>query len=283
VNKPALKRGVRSRAKVNHQSHKGESTRSGHKKKLVITESPTKRNGQKVNGHVRLQGRAGIRGRSAAAISKTPSGLAASVTTNSKPFPVIFAASASGTLVQRDGRLVARCLAGDVVAWSEIYQDQHDSLLVLIRRFLNRAGRDVNLVEEIAARVWYVLIKNDFELLSKFDVTRGCRLATYLAVVAKNETRVLFRSERRRKTREQLASRPDITAASSVVESSQLVADDEFLVTLSQAERTFFQDVLMAPPVDREEAEQAYSAENNWQLRSRVRKKLEQYISQSDA
>jgi len=205
------------------------------------------------------------------------------MTTSSRSLLIASATSACSTPVQRDGRLVERCLSGDVSAWSEIYQEQHDSLLALIRRFLNRAGRDLNLVEEIAARVWYALIKNDFELLSKFDVARGCRLATYLAVVAKNETRVLFRSERRRKTREQLASRRDITAAPSVVESSRLVADDEFLTTLSQAERAFFQDVLMAPAVDREEAEQAYSAENNWQLRSRVRKKLEQYISQSDA
>lgn len=184
-------------------------------------------------------------------------------------------------LVQRDGQLIHRCLAGDVSAWSEIYREFHDSLLVSIRRYLNRAGQDANLVEEIAARVWYALIKNGFELLAKFDVSRGCRLSTYLSVVAKNETRVLFRSERRRRSREQLASKPDITDE-NLIESHQLMSDGEFLVTLSQAERAYFLDVLVASPTDREAAEQSYSTENNWQLRHRIRRKLELYISESD-
>src|SRR5207245_1541003 len=80
------------------------------------------------------------------------------------------------SLVHRDGRLIDRCLAGDVSVWSEIYHEFHDPLLVSIRRYLNRAGQDSNLVEEIAARVWYALIKNGFQLLAKFDVSRGCRL-----------------------------------------------------------------------------------------------------------
>ena len=39
------------------------------------------------------------------------------------------------------------------------------------------------------------------KLLGKFDVARGCRLSTFLSVLAKNETRVLLRSERRRRWR----------------------------------------------------------------------------------
>jgi len=186
------------------------------------------------------------------------------------------------TPVQRDGQLIERCLAGDVSAWSDIYREFHESLLVSIRRYLNRAGQDANLVEEIAARVWYSLIKNSFELLAKFDVSRGCRLSTYLSVVAKNETRVLFRSERRRRSREQLASKPDVSDQ-GLIETHQLVTDEEFLMTLSQAEKAYFLDVLVATPTDREAAEQNYSTENNWQLRHRIRKKLEQYISEADA
>ena len=186
--------------------------------------------------------------------------------------------SQTGVLVQRDRNLVERCLAGDVSAWSEIYRTFHGSLLVSIRRYLNRAGQDMNLVEEVAARVWYALIRDKFELLAKFDVSRGCRLSTFLSVVAKNETRVLFRSERRRRTREHLASRPDFFEDSSL-DSSKLLTDEEFLVTLSRAERTFFLDVLAAPPDERVQAEQAYSTENNWQLRHRIRTKLDQFIS----
>ena len=188
----------------------------------------------------------------------------------------------SSALVQRDGKLIDRCLAGDVSAWSEIYREFHDSLLVSIRRYLNRAGQDANLVDEIAARVWYALVKNGFELLAKFDVARGCRLSTYLSVLAKNETRVLFRSERRRKSREHLASRPDISDVNQF-DTHQVMSDSEFLMTLSQAERAYFLEVLAAQPTDREVAEQSYSTENSWQLRHRIRKKLEQFISESDA
>lgn len=192
--------------------------------------------------------------------------------TNSKPMSV---------LAQRDCQLIHRCLAGDVSAWSEIYREFHDSLLVSIRRNLNRAGSDANLVEEIAARVWYSLIKNGFDVLAKFDVSRGCRLSTYLSIVAKNEIRLLFRSERRRRSRERLASKPDITFE-NLIESDQLKSDGEFLVTLSGSERAFFLDVLVASPTDRKATEQRYSNENNWQLRHRIRKKLELYISGLD-
>jgi len=185
-------------------------------------------------------------------------------------------------LVHSDRILIERCLAGDVSAWSEIYHEFHDSLLSSIRRYLSRARRDVDLVEEIAARVWYALIKNDFELLSQFDVERGCRLSTYLSVVAKNEARVLFRTERRRRTREHLASRPDICDEPRV-QANQLLSNEEFLVTLTKAELAYFLDVLIATPENRQTAEQAYSTENNWQLRHRIRKKLEHFMSERDS
>jgi hypothetical protein len=179
--------------------------------------------------------------------------------------------------VAADRKLIERCLAGDVGAWSVLYQQTHDSLLATIRNFLGRAAQDRNLVEEIAARVWYALVKNDFELLAKFDVRRGCRLSTILSVLAKSETRMLFRSERRRRSREQLVSRPELDSELSIGPAA-LVSDEDFLGTLSPAERTFYLDVLVASSEQRQLAQQAYSSENIWQLNYRVRKKLERFI-----
>jgi DNA-directed RNA polymerase specialized sigma24 family protein len=236
------------------------------------------------NGNGKVNGRRQVNGNGQAGVSGNAAILCGKIrlTPEGPMLNVHASASRVQTLVQRDRNLVERCLLGHVPAWSEIYQAFHETLLVSIRRYLSRAGQDRNLVEEIAARVWYSLVKNDFELLGKFDVSRGCRLSTYLSVVAKNETRALFRSERRRKTREHVASRPDITEQSHI-DSTRLVTDEEFLATLSQAERAFFLDVLVAPPEQRAEAELSYSTENNWQLRHRIRKKLEQFISESES
>jgi len=184
--------------------------------------------------------------------------------------------------VAQDRALVERCLAGEVAAWSEIYRQFHDTLLASIRSFLGKSGQDANLVDEVAARTWYAVVKNDYELLGKFDPRHGCRLSTFLSVLAKNETRVLFRSERRRKSREQQASRSELHAQPAA-ESPKDMADDELLITLTPAEKTFYLDVLVAQPKDREQAEQAYTAQNLWQLRHRIRKKLERFILDNDA
>ncbi len=173
--------------------------------------------------------------------------------------------------------LVERCLSGEVLAWSQIYRQFHDSLLAAIRNFLGRAGQDTDLVEEIAARVWYALIKNDFELLAKFDAARGCRLSTFLSVVAKSETRMLLRSERRRKNREQLASKSEV-AGDRPTDAGDVLSDEEFLITLSRAEKSFYLSVLVGEPDTRKKAEHSYSPQNLWQLRHRIRKKLERFL-----
>ena len=179
--------------------------------------------------------------------------------------------------VAQDRLLVERCLAGEVGAWSQIYRQFHESLLASIRSFLGRAGQDANLVEEIAARVWYALVKNNFELLDKFDVARGCRLSTFLSVLAKNETRVLLRSERRRRLREQLVSKSELDREHST-DTGDVLSDEEFLVTLSKAEKSFYLDVLVNRPEANQQEPQTYSQQNLWQLRHRIRKKLERFI-----
>jgi DNA-directed RNA polymerase specialized sigma24 family protein len=176
--------------------------------------------------------------------------------------------------VLQDQQRVERCLAGEVSAWSGLYQQFHHSLLEGIRAFLGNAGNDANLVEEIAARVWYALVKNDFELLARFDAQRGCRFSTFLSMVAKNEARLLLRSEKRRKARELAASKE--VELSSQGGNLTSFPGEEFAATLSPTERTFFFEVLVADPGDSNASD--YSQQNQWQLRHRIRKKLERFI-----
>jgi hypothetical protein len=184
------------------------------------------------------------------------------------------AESKSSRMIQQDQLLVTRCLAGETDAWSQMYERFHGSLLASIRAFLGRAGQDMHLVDEISARVWYALVRNQFALLARFDPDRGCRLSTFLSVIGKSEARLLLRSERRRKTRECVASRREMEPAQT--ECRSVLDDDDFLATLSPRERTFYRDILVATTVS--EANSEFSQQNQWQLRHRVRKKLEQYL-----
>jgi DNA-directed RNA polymerase specialized sigma24 family protein len=180
--------------------------------------------------------------------------------------------------VVEDRRLVDRCVAGETTAWSSLYGYSHDSLLAGIRAFLGTGGHDANLVDEIAARVWYALVKDDFELLNRFDIRHGCRLSTFLSIVAKNEARLLLRSEKRRKVRELAASKHE-TESSPTTDVAISLSDEEFVLTLSPAERIFYFEVL----IDRRGTGSSakYSEQYRWQLRHRIRKKLERFISSS--
>jgi hypothetical protein len=94
--------------------------------------------------------------------------------------------------------------------------------------------------------------------------------------VAKNEARLLLRSEKRRKVRELIVSKQEVEPSLGRDASASL-SDEEFLVTLSPAERTFYFEVL----IDRQGNENSteYSEQYRWQLRHRIRKKLERFIS----
>ena len=83
---------------------------------------------------------------------------------------------------------------------------------------------------------------------------------------------MLLRAERRRKTREQVASRHEAEAAEAG--RGVVLSDEEFLNTLSPAEREFYFDVLIASTSDGGR----YSQQNLWQLRHRVRRKLETFL-----
>jgi hypothetical protein len=181
--------------------------------------------------------------------------------------------------LEADHRLAERCVAGDVAAWEEYYAQCHKPLCVSIRVMLGHTLNDPNLVDEIAARVWYALVANDGALLTRYTPKRGARLTTFMRAVAKDEICRHFRTEIRRRERElsALRERPRRNATDLGPAVSGL---KEFLVTLSPREQSFCCEVLLAePPAGPEEPR---STANIWQLTHRVYQKLLQFLGRRE-
>lgn len=180
--------------------------------------------------------------------------------------------------VEQDGELIGACLAGEVKAWEELYSRCHPALLSSVKVLLGGGGCcDLNLVDEIAAGVWYALIENDGRLLARYDPRRETRLITFLRTVAKTEVSRHFRREGRRQRRERVAvrGRPAQQPAGDAQTTASL---REFLPTLTAGEREFYEDHLAGLAsggggVDREPL-----SANARQFRHRIRKKLLRYL-----
>ena len=145
---------------------------------------------------------------------------------------------------RQDQQLVERCITGDVTAWEDLYTQCHAPLLALVKGMLHTA--DANLVDEIAARVWYALVANDGELLTRFNPSRGARLITFMRAIARDEAKRYFRTEVRRREREAIATRERSTSATPDGPSSYVLIE-EFLTTLSPDDRTFCLQHALAP------------------------------------
>ncbi|MBI3466180.1 MAG: sigma-70 family RNA polymerase sigma factor [Planctomycetes bacterium] len=171
-----------------------------------------------------------------------------------------------------DRQLVDRCLKGDPTAWDTMYHLFHHGLMASVKLLLGPGAWDKNLVEEIVARVWYALVSRDGEVLDRFDPSRGCRLSTYLAQLARSEISRFFRSERRRRNRERTASKSGPNAMENQWESEL----EEFLETLTPREKEFCANVLLG---ESPESLASFSSTNAWKLQSRIRGKLRGYLS----
>ncbi|WP_425616596.1 hypothetical protein NA78x_000245 [Anatilimnocola sp. NA78] len=174
-----------------------------------------------------------------------------------------------------DRLLVESCISGEPQAWSLLYQHCHDSLIKTIRLMIGKSSADLDLVDEIAARVWYALVRNDGELLARFDPLRGCRLTTFLAILAKSEARQYFRGERRRRAREEAASRcaPEHHSDDTWL---RLDTEEQFMETLTPAESEYYRTVLIGEGDGL--VGPKYSNGNSWQLRHRVRTKMLRFL-----
>lgn len=180
-------------------------------------------------------------------------------------------------VLRADKLLAKRCSAGEVAAWEELYTQCHEPLLVSIRIMLGQQSADASLVDEIAARVWYALVANDGELLSRYKPRRGTRLITFMRMLARDEIVRYIRSEVRRRNREltALRERPQHQCQDGTQPANPLA---EFLATLTPHERVFCNDYLLATPTGAVEEE--YTKSNIWQLSHRIRRKLLRFMGQ---
>jgi hypothetical protein len=165
-------------------------------------------------------------------------------------------------------------LNGDVAAWEEFYAQCHNPLMVSIRIMLGRRSSDISLVEEIAARVWYAMVANDGELLSRYDPGRGARLITFMRTMAKDEISRHYRAEFRRRERLLAALRERPQHHADLGHASSSLA--EFLGTLTPNERTFCSEYLLAQAPEGTAAK--HSMANVWQLSRRVYQKLLRFL-----
>ena len=177
---------------------------------------------------------------------------------------------------QGDRLLIDNCLAGDVKAWERLYRRCHTPLLTTIRAFLGPAARDPNLIDEIAARVWYQLVGRGGVLLDRFDPSQDCRLSTFIAAFAKNHVRAYFRGERRRRLREAkaLQTQSDSTAVPQPLTEVEV---GELLETLTEREMEFCRWSMDGPS---QEDGTPFSPTRNSddQLRYRVRRKIRHFF-----
>lgn len=178
--------------------------------------------------------------------------------------------------IRREKKLVDRCVRGEVAAWEELYEEHHPPLLRSLAVLLGNRGSDRNLVDELAAQVWYSLVENDGELLGKFCPKRGARLNTFIRAVAKDVTSRYFRTEQRRRERE-------LEAGRAAVENQHDQIDDlddslsEFLGTLSESERKFTEAYLLSTTgrdLEAEDDSPQRSDASIWQFSRRIRLKL---------
>lgn len=181
-------------------------------------------------------------------------------------------------LIKREKKLVDRCVRGDVSAWEELYENHHPALLRSIAVLLGTKKSDRNLVDELAAQVWYSLVDEDGSLLSRFCPTHGARLNTFIRAVAKDVTYRYFRTEQRRRKRELTAAR----AGSGGHDSDENLDDSlsEFLGTLSESEREFTEEYLLSMRDSNDDDGSDRSDTSVWQFTRRIRVKLGSFFGE---
>jgi hypothetical protein len=176
----------------------------------------------------------------------------------------------TGSLPTEEGRLVKDCVSGDAAAWQKLFREYHPRFVFIIQSLL-RGGSGAEHAEEIAAAVWFSLCNEGYSQLSQYDPQAG-RLLGYLAYLARREIWRVRRSEQSRHSRECSAARKEAIRD----EVDRGLAFNEFLATLTCREREFCLSQLL--PQTECAAPARFSITNEWQLRSRVRKKLQIYI-----
>jgi hypothetical protein len=185
-------------------------------------------------------------------------------------------------VVAADRLLVDRCLAGDVAAWEQLYRQCHTPLCGVIKSLVRPSGHDANLIDEIAAHVWYALVRNDGELLDRFVSGWNVPLTGFFAGLARIEMLHYFRAERRHHAREARTGRK--CRGSMPLSDWQVDAMlDDFAATLTASEQLFLEKYLLSSDLEAAAADDSdISDASVWQHRHRIRSKLRAFFQDDD-
>lgn len=175
-----------------------------------------------------------------------------------------------------DDQLVQACIAGTDGAWERMYALCHGPLLRTIQVSLGAQSPSDPLVDEIAARVWFALIRDDFRLLSSFDAARDVRLRSFLAGLARIEILRFFRSERRRILHEGRGGHRSLLLKRATLDFDSMLED--FSATLTASEREVLEADLAPPGEDVGDRLPHVSREAIYQRRHRISIKLREFF-----
>jgi DNA-directed RNA polymerase specialized sigma24 family protein len=177
----------------------------------------------------------------------------------------------TGETVLSDEVLVQRCLARDELAWCLLFQRHHRRLVGVVIRLLGRGPGHEQLAEDVASRVWLLLLAENYRRLRAYNPERG-RLSTYLACLARGQITEVLRAEaRQRRQREGLAEQTSLAIAPHLSLATVL---DEFLPRLSPAEKDFLEKHLLSNPTTPTPITPAGQPKR----KQRVRRKFDDYL-----
>ena len=115
--------------------------------------------------------------------------------------------SAKAERALTDRQLVEKCLKGDQQQWEKLYHQCQPRLRNAIEILLGLNSPDKYLVDEISARVWHALLRDECRLLALYDPQRDSTLDAFLMGLARIEIMRHNRAERRRQSHELIRGR----------------------------------------------------------------------------
>ncbi len=169
-------------------------------------------------------------------------------------------------------------MAGEEPAWEQLYQQYHPQLVIAVKLLLGQDAGDLHLVDEMAARVWYTLLRDGGRLLASYDAERDSGLSAFLMGMARIEILRYMRAERRRRSYELIGGRK-ILAEGRVPDWELATMMDEFTSMLTSQELEFMERFLLDEPGPEADADVVeLPATSVWQRRHRLRLKLQTYL-----
>lgn len=154
-----------------------------------------------------------------------------------------------GKSMRRERALVAHCIKSDTVAWDEFVEEYKGLIYNAVLRTFHFAGYGYNEdeVKEVFQEVFSALLKDNCAKLKSFKWKNGCKLASWLHIVAKNTAfDYLRKTFRRGRMIQFLGENPEDVPAGCQFENSEEISAVE---KLEEEEKIcFFERAIEALP-----------------------------------